>query len=108
MKKYSVFSLYVVQVGTGKRAHYFICEQQILFSNTYIEIFTKQKIKLDNEVFVKRLSDFYSILERCNFSTGEVLMLTKKQLLLKYIEINNYYTEKRVEEKYKNTYKKKK
>lgn len=108
MKKYSVFSLYVVQVGTGKRAHYFICEQPNLFSNVYREIFTKQKIKVENDFFVKRLSDFYSILERCDFSTGEVLMLTKKQLLLKYIEINNYYTKKRVEEKHKNTYKKKK
>lgn len=101
MKKYSVYSLFVIQVGTGKQARYFICEQPILFSNVYREIFTKQKIKVDNEFFVKRLSDFYSILERCNYSTGEVLMLTKKQLLLKYIEINNYYTEKRIEEKHK-------
>lgn len=101
MKKYSVYSLYVVQVGKGKQARYFICEQPILFSNIYKEVFTKQKIKVDDESCVERLSNFYSILEQFSFATGKVLMLSKKQLLLKYVEINNYYTEKRIEDKYK-------
>ena len=95
MKKYSVFDLYVVKVVRRDETHqYFICEKNI-FSDAYIEIFTKMKIKKDNILEMQSLSEYYSVLERCNYTTGKPLMLPLSALFSKYNEINyvNLYLE---------------
>lgn len=86
MKKYSVFSLYVVEVLHGYDVHYLICKHKK--ENTYIEVFTNSKIKIENDLFVEPLSNYYSLLTVCNYSTGKPLMLDKKLLLNKYRSIN--------------------
>lgn len=87
MKKYSVYSLYVIEVQNGNDTHYLICKYNEL-SDIYEEIFTNEKIKLDNNSIVEPLSNYYYALSQCNYTTGESLMLDKKELLIKYITIN--------------------
>lgn len=87
MKKYSVYSLYVIEVQNGNDTHYLICKYNEL-SDIYEEIFTNEKIKLDNNSIVEPLSNYYCALSQCNYTTGESLMLDKKELLIKYITIN--------------------
>lgn len=86
MKKYNVFSLYVVEVLHGYDVHYLICKYKK--KDTYIEIFTNSKIKIENDLCVEPLSNYYSLLTVCDYSTGKPLMLDKKSLLNKYISIN--------------------
>lgn len=89
MKKlYSVFELYVVKVNRGNNTNqYFICTKD-KFREEYIEIFTKTKIKVDNKLNIEDLSNYYSLLSICDFKTKKPLMLTEKELLYKYNEIN--------------------
>lgn len=87
MKKYNVYSLYVIEVQNGNDTHYLICKYNEL-SDIYEEIFTNEKIKLDNNSIVEPLSNYYYALSQCNYTTGESLMLDKKELLIKYITIN--------------------
>ena len=82
MKKYSIIDLYVVE----KDEHKFICEY--FFKDEYIEVLTKEKIKVNNKEKVERLVEYYSILERICLDSKKPLMLTKKDILLKYIKIN--------------------
>lgn len=89
MKKYSVFSLYVVE----KDKHKFICKK--ILPNEYREVLTKEKIILEEKDNVEILSNYYSILERCNYATGQPLMVTKKDILLKYISINQKVIDKK-------------
>ena len=95
MKLYSVFSLFVVKV----KNNYFICREAFK-DNVYIEFFTKEKITVKDENDVECLSKYYSLLEVMDYETSEVLMLNKKQILLKYLEIND----KTIEKKEKITY----
>ena len=44
--------------------------------------------KLDNNSIVEPLSNYYSILAQCDYTTGRPLMLDKNELLRKYIIIN--------------------
>jgi len=94
MKKYRVFNLYVVTINKQK----FICEP-VIYGEEYREIFTKMKITLNDKFMVEILGDYYSVLERIAYSTGEPLMLSKEDILRKYLEINmpkiedNYYQE---------------
>jgi len=90
MKKYNVFNLYVVKEDD----YYFICEQGIK-EHTYIEIFTHKILKYPNMHYVKPLSEYYSLLAVINYTTGEPLILTKRELLIKYAEINSPYIERR-------------
>lgn len=87
MKKYNVFSLYVVEVQHDSDTHYLICKRNEL-SNTYTEIFTNEKIKVTDSSMIESLSSYYSPLGVCNYTTGKPLMLDKKELLRKYIIIN--------------------
>jgi len=82
MKLYNVFSLYVVK----KEDNYFICKNTNK-PNIYIEFFTKEKIEVKKEE-VENLSKYYSLLGVKNYKTKGVLKLSKKQILLKYLEIN--------------------
>lgn len=87
MKKYSIYSLYVVEVQNGNDTHYLICKHNEL-SNTYVEIFTNEKVKVANNSSVEPLSNYYSVLAQCNYTTGKPLILDKKEILRKYITIN--------------------
>ena len=79
MKKYNIYSLYVVEVQNGNDTQYLICKHNEL-SNTYVEIFTNEKVKVTNNSSVEQLS---------NYTTGKPLMLDKKEILRKYITINS-------------------
>jgi len=83
MKKYSVFNLYVITINNQK----FICEP-VIYGEEYREIFTRMKITLNEKFKVEILSDYYSLLERINYSSGKPLMLSKEDILRKYIDIN--------------------
>lgn len=87
MKKYSMYSLYVLEIQNGNDTHYLICKHNRL-SDTYVEIFTNEKIKITNNSSVEPLSNYYTNLEQCNYANGKPLMLDKKELLRKYIIIN--------------------
>lgn len=85
MKKYNVFYLWVVE----KDGHKFICEK--VSENYYKEVLTKEDIIIEENESVTKLTKYYSILEVATYKNGKILnplMLTKKDVLLKYIEIN--------------------
>ena len=88
MEKYSVFDLEVVKVAKENNTYqYFICKHNKFF-DIYLEIFTKTKIKNDKILETKSLSEYYSILERYNYTTGKPLVLYLSAILQKYNEIN--------------------
>lgn len=60
----------------------------ISFFDIYLEIFTKTKIKNDKILETKSLSEYYSVLERYNYTTGKPLVLPLSAILQKYNEIN--------------------
>lgn len=85
MKKYNVFSLYVVE----KDNHKFICER--IIDNEFREVLTKEELIIEDNDKIKPLNRYYSILAVATYKNGKILnplMLTKKDILLKYIEIN--------------------
>lgn len=86
MKLYSVFDLYVVKNGE----HKFICKKSN--SGAYKEIFTKEKIKVEDTDEVKPLSNYYTILNWIN-----PIKLNMDELLQKYIEINE--NDKKIQDK---------
>ena len=94
MKKYSVFSLFVIKIDEQK----FICEC-IIPGEKYREILSGKKIELKDKYVVENLSDYYSVLAVMKYKTNEPLMLSKESILSKYIEINmpqkedDYYQE---------------
>ena len=99
MKKYSVFSLYVLK----KDNHKFICQK--IFDNEYREILTKTKMFVDNNKNVESLTNWYSLatiafFDFDNNTIKNPKMLTKKDILLKYLEINE--KDKNKEEKDRN------
>ena len=99
MKKYNVFDLYVIKNDD----YYFICEK-LVDETIYREIFTKEKINVLDKQNIEYLKDYYSLLSVVNYTTCEPLMLTKKELLIKYAEINSSYIER--EKQYNSSYKK--
>ena len=94
MEKYNVVSLYVVE----KEEHKFICEK--IFENEYREVLTKEKLILEDNDKIESLTRYYSILGVATYKDGKILnplMLTKKDILLKYIEINQNEKDKRID-----------
>ena len=88
MKKYSVFDLSVVKVNRGNGTYqYFICKQNII-TKAYIEIFTNTNIDVVDPFDVEPLSNYYSVFAAYNYGMHKPLMLTKKDLLKRYNEIN--------------------
>lgn len=95
MKKYNIFELRVVKQNRGNDTYqYFICKYVVL-SDMYIEVFTGEKMKIEDKSLVEPLTNYYSILSVRNYKTGKPLMLTKKDLLSIYNDINyvNYNLE---------------
>ena len=90
MKKYNIFDLKVVEAKTNQGTRYLICKNK-RNDNVYTEIFTSDKFKIDVESKVRPFSDYYSVLAAYNYKTGNPLMLDKKELLKKYLDINNDY-----------------
>ena len=86
MKKYSLYDLKVIMVVSSDSTRYLICKYNY-FSDTYVEIFTGEKIKDSDISCVELLSDYYSISEE-DYTADRPLVLDKKELLKKYIEIN--------------------
>lgn len=95
--KISVYNLKVVMVKFGENHHYLICKERMT-PNTYTEVLTGRKIVIESPKVVESLSSFYPILAVRNFSTGKPLMLSKKEILEKCIEINIYKGRKKYEE----------
>lgn len=94
MKKYNVFYLWVVE----KDGHKFICER--VSGNDYKEVLTKEDIRTENNENVKSLTKYYSILAIATYKNGQILnplMLTKHDILLKYIEINQNIIDRRID-----------
>lgn len=96
MKKYDVFFLYVVR----RENNLFICTK-MLDGETYKEIFTGEKLKNIHNNDVEPLWHYYSLLTIINYKTKEHLMLSKKDLLLKYASLNSSHIEI---DKHKNQY----
>lgn len=90
MKKYSVFDLYVVNVDE----YYFICEKGYR-ENIYVELFTKEKFKVLDDNNIRSLKNYYSLFEVMNYKNGEELLLTKKELLIRYAHLNSAQIERR-------------
>ena len=94
MKKYNVFSLYVIE----KDNHKFICER--IIDNEFREVLTKEKLVLEENDKIKPLTRYYSILAVATYKNGKILnplMLSKKDILLKYIEINQNVIDKKID-----------
>lgn len=88
MKKYNVYDLRVVKlINNNQPFQYFICEYNEIF-NVYKEIFSDTKLKPEELSDVSPLRAHYSMLEIENYNSGKPLMLSKKDLLAKYNEIN--------------------
>lgn len=87
MKKYNVYNLYVVEIQKNNDTHYFICKRSHL-NNNYIEIFTNEKMEITNNTKIELLSNYFPNLMSNNYTIGKPLMMDKKELLTKYIEIN--------------------
>ena len=98
MRKYNVYNLKVVKVETSTNTKYFICRYNNL-TQEYIEVLTGQKIEVKNSENVEPLSNYYSILYLTAFDKTEILELTKKDILDKYLEINSEELEKTEERK---------
>lgn len=97
MKKYSIHNLYVVKLKDDDESYYLICKHNEI-DNTYVEIFTNEKIKVTDNSSIESLIHYYSILARRNYKTGKWLRVDKRQLLRKYIEINQKVSEEELEE----------
>ena len=98
MKKYSVYNLKVVKVETSTNTKYLICRYNNL-THEYIEVLTGEKIEVKKSENVEPLSNYYSILYLTAFDKTEILELTKKDILDKYLEINSEELEKKEERK---------
>ncbi len=86
--KYDVFNLYVVEIPNNDNSYYLICKYNNV-NDTYIEIFTNEKIKFTKNLNVEPLSSYYQFLAIYNFQTNKTLKIDKKELLRKCIIINN-------------------
>lgn len=87
MKEYNVFNLYVVNV----EGYSFICKK--LNNSVYEEVFTKEKF--ENIENVEPLRKYYSLFVIKKYISGNSLMLSNKELLIKYAEINSFNIEKK-------------
>lgn len=94
MKKYNVFYLWVVE----KEGYSFICER--VSGNYYKEVLKKEDIIVGESDKVRSLTKYYPILAIATYKNGQILnplMLTKKDILLKYIELNQNVKDKRID-----------
>jgi len=94
MKKYNIYNLKVVKIVSNDDVKHFICMYNEA-SDTYTEVLTNHKIKISDSSCIEPLSNYYSTLEQCNYQTGKPLMLNKKMILEKYIDINAILTPKK-------------
>ena len=93
MKKYSVFGLCVIEINVTK----FICEP-IIPGKVFKEVLTKRKIECLDGCPMENFSEYYSMLERMNYTTHEPLRVTKSEILSKYLAINAPQEEENFEE----------
>ncbi len=88
MKKYSLSDLYVLEVKRGKDVYYLICQYNLVSGN-FVEIFTNEKIKTGSDIIFKPLSCYYSSFSKCDYEFLRFVKLDKRELLKKYIVIND-------------------
>lgn len=88
MKKYNIFELYVIKVED----YCFICTKT---NKGYSEIFTNEEFKNIEDYYIEPLKNYYSLLAIMNYTTGEPLTLTKKELLKEYARINSANIERK-------------
>ena len=88
MKKYSIFSLYVISINHDDSIRNFICKKDYR-THDIIEVLTNKKIDCSNICNIESLSEYYSILERKIYPSGEPLKIDKREILEKYLTINN-------------------
>lgn len=97
MMKFNVLELNVIKTKTNNKYYYFICKKKP-FSNIYLEVLTNQKLVPQTKECIEPLTNYYSLFEKINFKTNRPLMLTKKETLIKCIEINQLKTENKENE----------
>lgn len=88
MKKYNVNNLKVVRVNGCSNSIYFICKYNKM-TDTYIEILTNEKFKIYDKECIESLSNYYSNSLLSNGETEKNLMVDRRSILQKYIEINS-------------------
>ena len=98
MKKYTLEDLLVVRVERGSNQSYYICRHSKV-GNDYIEVLSNHKIMVDNILQVEPLSNYFSILASPKIDFTSNIMLDKKEILNKTLEINKYYLKKQEEKK---------
>lgn len=86
MRKYDVFNLSVVKKIVNNHFHYLICKNDN--KDNYVEVLTGHKVIVADEKCVKPLSKYYSDITLYGVSTDKHLMLTRQDILKKYIDIN--------------------
>ena len=89
MEKYNVLDLYVVKMDN----YYFICEK-LVEDDMYKEIFTNDEFKVEKNQKVEPLKNYYKLLVIKSYAVNESLMLNKKELLLKYAQLNSEHIER--------------
>lgn len=88
MKKYNVYDLKVIKIGSGDNIYNLICNYDE-FTDTYVEIFTNEKIKISDRTSIVPLSSYYySLVEKWDYVSRKPLLVNKRDLLKKYIDIN--------------------
>lgn len=87
--KWNVFNLKVMKRFENDQEHYLIC-RETAFENTYKEILTGERILEENPTRITELCKYYSVFEVMNLKTGKALMLNKKDILRKGIQINQH------------------
>ncbi len=87
MKKISVYDLVVISITKDGSCHQLICKKGVIRKG-YFEVLTGDKVEAQSSSDIVPLSKFYSPLGTHN-PDGSPLMLDSKDILKKYIEINN-------------------
>ena len=88
MKEYEISNLYVIKLGE----FIFFCEKHL--DNTYKDIFTDEIFNRESINFVRPMEDLYELEVMKKLLAGEKLILTKRELLIKFAKVNSYYFER--------------
>lgn len=79
MKKYDVRGLNIISVKEGKNIRYLLCKYNCL-KNCYIDIFTKEKINVEDKNNIYNLCDNITFIVETDYVVGDKMILDKKAL----------------------------
>lgn len=88
MKQYEISNLYVIKIGE----FIFFCEKHL--ENTYKDIFTDEIFNKETINFVRPMEDLYELEVMKKMLAGEKMILTKRELLIKFAKVNSFYFER--------------